>query len=540
MRSNKRWTPQQLAFVPIVFIPAASNPPAAPSSSSAISLLPIPDSPSIPGCRFFPVTVTKKCPEGNPRTAVSHFSDAVTSLRGKLGTGSFFRRGLRMAFRSQLSFYATLLLLACPLCAVADHLQITSNPSGAAVEIDGVAAGTTPFEKDYPGGYFHKTRTSMGSRLEHPMVARISLAGYATKELKLTEGPMNWISLNGRNRGEYWLLKTDHFHVDLQPISETFTGNITATGSGMGGDLHPELSLEELVRKTKPAVVYLKGLEGTGSGFFVTGTGVIVTNAHLARGEETLHTILSTGRELEAKVVYIDADLDIALAKVALTPGESELPHLALADASSVRQGENVLAIGNPGDAMLFSVTKGIVSAVGKFPNAGPGTWIQTDTPINPGNSGGPLLNSRGEVVGINTQKLIKKNVTGIGFALSATDLLEVLHRFYPLVVAASQATAQTAIQPMARENTPSAEASNASSSGAPEGVGTVTITSEPDSAEIFVDDKFLGNAPATLKLPAGSHAIVLKFPGHTDWRRTLEVLKSSKTSLKATLEPAP
>ncbi len=81
---------------------------------------------------------------------------------------------------------------------------------------------------------------------------------------------------------------------------------------------------------------------------------------------------------------------------------------------------------------MLFSVTKGMVSAVGTFPNAGPGTWIQTDTPINPSNSGGPLLNSRGEVIGINTQKLIKKNVTGIGFvARSATDLFDVLHRFY-------------------------------------------------------------------------------------------------------------
>jgi len=60
-----------------------------------------------------------------------------------------------------------------------------------------------------------------------------------------------------------------------------------------------------------------------------------------------------------------------------------------------------------------------------------------------------------------------------------------------------------------------------------------------PDAAEIFVDDKFLGNAPATLKLPAGPHTILLKFPGHTDWRCTLEVLKSSKTSLKPALEPA-
>jgi serine protease Do len=93
---------------------------------------------------------------------------------------------------------------------------------------------------------------------------------------------------------------------------------------------------------------------------------------------------------LEAKVVYIDAEPDIALAKVEAPTADFAFPHLALADASLVQQGESVLAIGNPGDAMLFSVTMGIVSAVGKFASAGPGTWIQTDAPINPGNSGGP------------------------------------------------------------------------------------------------------------------------------------------------------
>jgi serine protease Do len=90
---------------------------------------------------------------------------------------------------------------------------------------------------------------------------------------------------------------------------------------------------------------------------------------------------------------YIDADLDIALAKVDAPSPDFVFPSLALADATLVKQGESVLAIGNPGDAMLFSVTKGIVSAVGKFASAGPGTWIQTDAPINPGNSGGPLVN---------------------------------------------------------------------------------------------------------------------------------------------------
>jgi len=205
-----------------------------------------------------------------------------------------------------------------------------------------------------------------------------------------------------------------------------------------------------------------------------------------------------------------DVDLDIALAKVERPAGKSDFPHLTLADASSVRQGENV------------------------WPSA-----IRA-------NSGGPLLNSCGEVIAINTQKLIKKNVTGMGFALSASDLLEVLHRFYPnampltekLSAPASQQAAQTAGQPLASEGAESSDSSKISSSSAPDGVGTVTVSSDPDGAEIFIDDKFLGNAPATLKLPLVSHAVLLKFPGHAYWRRTLEILNSSKVSLKATLEP--
>jgi S1-C subfamily serine protease len=475
-----------------------------------------------------------------------------------------------MASGTGFRFTAVLFLLVCPARLAAETLKITSVPAGATVEIDGVLAGTTPFEKDFPGGYFHKTWTSMGSRLEHPMVARISLEGYATKEIQMTDGPMNWISLNGRSHGEYWLFKSDHFQVSLQPISQVFTGGVTAKLSGAGSvDLQPELSLEELVRRTKPAVVYLKGLSGSGTGFFVTETGVIATNAHVARGQESLLTILPGGEQLEAKVVYIDADLDIALAKVE----GKDFPHLALADASTVSQGENVLAIGNPGDAMLFSVTKGIVSAVGKFANAGPGTWIQTDTPINPGNSGGPLLNNHGEVIGINTQKLVKKNVTGIGFALSATDLLEVLHRFYPNVVPTISAekarpTAIPAAAPSKAEPAPgggetpavarSSNETRMSSNNSPStpeeedvppepapvpvrpGFGTITITSEPDGAEIYVDEKFVGNTPAKLKLPAGSHNIVLKCRDHAGWKRSLEVFKDSQVNLKADLNQKP
>jgi S1-C subfamily serine protease len=446
---------------------------------------------------------------------------------------------------TRLVFLVTLLLGSAQFSR-AETLTITSNPAGATVEIDGVLAGTTPFEKNFPGGYFHRTLTAVGSRLEHPMVVRVSLVGYATREIALTEGPMEWIDLHGRHHGAYWLFKSDHFQAELNSIASTFTGTVSSAAVAQPAGF--ELSLEEIVRRTKPAVVCLKGFDSSGSGFFVTETGVIATNAHVARGDSTLLALLPSGVQLEAKVVYIDPDLDIALAKVAAPSAGFVFPHLALADATAVRQGESVLAIGNPGDAMLFSVTKGIVSAVGKFATAGPGTWVQTDAPINPGNSGGPLVNERGEVIGLNTLKLIKKNVTGIGFALSSTDLLSVLRRFYPTLAPPAIAAAAGSARKVELSADVSSEtleesavapagvtiAASAPGGSGPEGSGQVTLTSEPDAAEIYVDGKFMGNTPAALKLAAGSHSFLLKLPGFTDYARALELPRSSKLSVKA------
>ncbi len=442
---------------------------------------------------------------------------------------------------------SVLLLLAVvplwfPKLSPAQSLKITSNPPGATVELNGVPAGTTPFEKNFPGGYFHRTHTTLGQRLGHPMVARISLAGFITHEIALTEGPMDWIDLHGHHHGEYWLFKSDHFHVDMDTIATTFTGTVSAASSAQPASFQLELSLEELVRRAKPAVVCLKALNGSGSGFFITETGVIATNAHVARGDSNLLALLPNGMQLQAHVVYIDPELDLALVKAAPPSPDFVFPYLVLADVSLVRQGESALVIGNPGSGMLFSVTKGIVSAIGKVPARGPGTWIQTDAPINHGNSGGPLLNTRGEVIGLNTLIGIGKNVNGIGFALSSGDLLALLRHFYPNVFPRTVATAMKSAvsnpvpeQPLIETSSASSEPAAAGSS--PDGFGTITITSEPDAAEVFVDGKFLGNTPSTLKLPAGSHIVLLKSPGFPDYTRTLDLPKSSKLTLKAAFQ---
>jgi S1-C subfamily serine protease len=427
-----------------------------------------------------------------------------------------------MPSRSDFLLISVLLVGLCSPFARAETLKITSTPSGATVEINGVAVGTTPYEKQLPGGYFHKTKTALGRRLQNPMAARISLAGYTTKEIQMTEGPMNWVSLKGHNHGEYWLLKMQHFHVDLDPISKVFAGNISADIPGAAEaahdeDLTPAPSIEDVIAHAKPAVVRLKGLSKSGSGFFVTEKGVIATNAHLVRGEGSLLAILPAGQQLTANIIHLDAERDIALVKV----DGDDFPFLSLGAASNVRQGETVIAIGNPGDAMPFAVTKGIVSAVGKLSAAGPGIWIQTDANINPGNSGGPLLNAHGQVIGINTLKLEKRNVSGIGFALSATDLLSVLLKYYPYPISPGKQLLST---PTSAASTKTLSAATA--------FGRIEIL-EPKSAEIYVDGKFAGDIPSALPLAAEMyHLIVVKAPGRIEWTKRIYVFAGAHTTL--------
>jgi serine protease Do len=175
----------------------------------------------------------------------------------------------------------------------------------------------------------------------------------------------------------------------------------------------------ELAKAVKPAVVNVTsrqdGGRAAGSGFVINADGYIVTNNHVVENANTVVVKLSDGRELNATIVGRDPKTDLALLKV----DAKNLPVIGLGDSAALQVGEPVMAIGNP-FGLEQTVTTGIVSATGRVIGAGPyDNFVQTDTSINPGNSGGPLINARGQVVGINSIIFSRTGGSvGIGFAI--------------------------------------------------------------------------------------------------------------------------
>jgi serine protease Do len=159
-------------------------------------------------------------------------------------------------------------------------------------------------------------------------------------------------------------------------------------------------------------------VRASGSGFVLNSNGFIVTNNHVVENAAEITVKLDDGRELPAKVVGRDPKTDLALLKV----DANGLPVIPLGDSTALQVGEPVMAIGNP-FGLEQTVTTGIVSATGRVIGSGPyDNFIQTDASINPGNSGGPLINSRGEVIGINTAIFSRGGGSvGIGFAVPSS-----------------------------------------------------------------------------------------------------------------------
>jgi len=156
--------------------------------------------------------------------------------------------------------------------------------------------------------------------------------------------------------------------------------------------------------------------QGVGSGFIIESSGRIITNAHVVEGSDQVQVTLKDGRSFEGRVLGADSVTDVAVIQIAA----NNLPTVALSDSDRIEAGEWAIAIGNP-LGLDSTVTAGIISGTGRS-SSQVGVpdkrvdFIQTDAAINPGNSGGPLLNQRGEVIGVNTA--IIRDAQGIGFAI--------------------------------------------------------------------------------------------------------------------------
>jgi len=166
-------------------------------------------------------------------------------------------------------------------------------------------------------------------------------------------------------------------------------------------------------------------VQGLGSGVIFREDGHILTNYHVIEKAEEIIVVLNDGREFPAKLVGADPDNDLAVLKIE----GNNYPAAKLGSSADLRVGQLAIAIGNPiGEGLKNTVTAGVISAVNRSIATGEKTalrdLIQTDASINPGNSGGPLLNSKGEVIGINTA--IIENAQGIGFAIPIDKAREI------------------------------------------------------------------------------------------------------------------
>ena len=171
--------------------------------------------------------------------------------------------------------------------------------------------------------------------------------------------------------------------------------------------------IEEVIK----SVVNVGTDKSAGTGFVVKEGGYIVTNLHVLQDANYVKIQSFDGSIYDANIVGIDPEVDLALLQV---PNNFEA--LQLADSDNVEIGEKVIAIGNP-LGLSFTVTEGIVSSVDRTGPSGLEAYIQTDVTLNPGNSGGPLINKKGEVIGINNFKI--GGAEGLGFALESNIINE-------------------------------------------------------------------------------------------------------------------
>lgn len=214
-------------------------------------------------------------------------------------------------------------------------------------------------------------------------------------------------------------------------------GSSSGSGSSSSGTISQlvesdktVLTTDQIYEKLLPSVVGVLTQtsmgEGTGSGMIMNTDGYILTNAHVVSDARSIEVILSDERKFKATLIGSDKVTDIAVIKIKA----DNLKAATFGDSDKVKVGERAVAIGNPlGMDLSFSLTQGVISAINRnitVENTNM-TLIQTDAAINEGNSGGPLINQYGEIIGINSVKIIDTSAEGLGFAIPINTAMPIV-----------------------------------------------------------------------------------------------------------------
>lgn len=189
--------------------------------------------------------------------------------------------------------------------------------------------------------------------------------------------------------------------------------------------------ISTIIEKLKKSIVIIKLADGkSGTGFFINDKGLLVTNKHIVQLHSFIHVTLAEGKEVDATVVVSNNDYDFSFAVADVA---NSVP-INLADSATLKEGEQVIAIGHP-YGYDFTVSKGIISCKNRIVKGI--DYVQTDVPINPGNSGGPLINLKGEAVGMNTW--VVGGADNMSFAVpvnSMKPVIKVLNRDFDKLLA--------------------------------------------------------------------------------------------------------
>ena len=209
-------------------------------------------------------------------------------------------------------------------------------------------------------------------------------------------------------------------------VEKILISSLVLSGGAIAITLPPMLKPESVVaqsdedtnirvyKSASPAVVSIQSRSGNGSGSIIDAKGLVLTNAHVVRGSNVVNVTLSDKRQFRGVVIASSRNPDLAV--IRLEDVNVKLPTLSIASSNSIQVGQRAFAIGNPFGRFAGTLTTGIISRIDRDRN-----FLQTDAALNPGNSGGPLLNTRGELVGVNTAIFTANSASsGIGLAIEA------------------------------------------------------------------------------------------------------------------------